>query len=209
MCMTGSQEMGPSHRNGKLRDLPSLDTPKVVTGCGALRSTSRGPCSLPIFKQLSTITTVVSFAFLSVCAGWAISSTRIVSHAADLLSSLGIMPLGWSANGVQPWDAKLCEMRKAAGKFKARTYKPPFWARNAHMHTIVSSGDFERRVLGDRKPLAYWRERWSTPDGDFVDIDWLPAEENKDMDLEDAVDGSDEADDFSGADIMGIVQEVS
>lgn len=27
------------------------------------------------------------------------------------------------------------------------------------------------------QPLGYWRERWPTSDGDFVDIDWLPAEE--------------------------------
>ena len=41
-------------------------------------------------------------------------------------------------------------MRDAVGSFEARAYAPPVWARNAHLHTIVASGDMEKKLLGDR-----------------------------------------------------------
>ena len=49
-----------------------------------------------------------------------------------------------------PWDADLSEMREAVETFEARDYMPPVWARNAHLHTIVASGDMEKKILGDR-----------------------------------------------------------
>ena len=51
---------------------------------------------------------------------------------------------------VPPWDADLSEMREVVETFEARDYKPPVWARNAHLHTIVASGDMEKKLLGDR-----------------------------------------------------------
>lgn len=51
---------------------------------------------------------------------------------------------------VPPWDADLSEMREVVETFEARDYKPPVWARNAHLHTIVASGDMEKKILGDR-----------------------------------------------------------
>lgn len=44
---------------------------------------------------------------------------------------------------------------------------PPFWQINGHLQTIVP-GKF-RQVSG----VAYERERIATPDGDFLDLDWL------------------------------------
>lgn len=41
-------------------------------------------------------------------------------------------------------------MRDAVQAFEARAYTPPVWARNAHLHTIVASGDMELKLLGDR-----------------------------------------------------------
>ncbi len=41
-------------------------------------------------------------------------------------------------------------MRHAVETFEARDYTPPVWARNAHLHTIVASGDMEKKFLGDR-----------------------------------------------------------
>ena len=45
-------------------------------------------------------------------------------------------------------------------------FSPPWWGRNGHVQTIW--GPLFR---ADRLPLR--RERLSTPDGDFVDLDWL------------------------------------
>jgi predicted alpha/beta-fold hydrolase len=45
-------------------------------------------------------------------------------------------------------------------------FRPPWWGRNGHVQTIW--GPLFRN---NRLPLR--RERLSTPDGDFVDLDWL------------------------------------
>jgi uncharacterized protein len=46
------------------------------------------------------------------------------------------------------------------------TYRPPWWCANGHLQTVW--GPLLRRR---RRPLR--RERVETPDGDFVDLDWL------------------------------------
>lgn len=53
------------------------------------------------------------------------------------------------------WDADLSDMRDAVQSFEARAYTPPVWARNAHLHTIVASGDMEKKLLGDRTVCLY------------------------------------------------------
>jgi predicted alpha/beta-fold hydrolase len=50
-------------------------------------------------------------------------------------------------------------------------YRPPRWLRSGHLQTVLPS--LFRRVEG----VAYRRERIETPDGDFLDLDWAPAEE--------------------------------
>jgi hypothetical protein len=45
-------------------------------------------------------------------------------------------------------------------------FRPPWWCRNRHLQTIWGP-------LFRRRRLALRRERVSTPDGDFVDLDWL------------------------------------
>lgn len=54
------------------------------------------------------------------------------------------------------WDADLSEMRDVVQTFEARAYAPPVWARNAHLHTIVASGDMEKKLLGDRTVCSDW-----------------------------------------------------
>ncbi len=46
------------------------------------------------------------------------------------------------------------------------SYRPPFIFRNRHINTIYAA--LCRSVNG----VQYRRERWDTPDGDFLDIDW-------------------------------------
>ena len=49
------------------------------------------------------------------------------------------------------------------------SYVSPVWLRNGHLQTIWP-------VLFRNPPLpALWRERLETPDGDFIDIDHIPA----------------------------------
>jgi predicted alpha/beta-fold hydrolase len=46
------------------------------------------------------------------------------------------------------------------------TFRPPWWGRNGHVQTIWGP-------LFRTDQLTLRRERLSTPDGDFVDLDWL------------------------------------
>jgi predicted alpha/beta-fold hydrolase len=48
------------------------------------------------------------------------------------------------------------------------TYRAPTWLPGGHLQTIYP-------YLLPRAPVAYRRERLATPDGDFVDVDWLDA----------------------------------
>lgn len=47
-------------------------------------------------------------------------------------------------------------------------YRAPWWLPGGHLQTIVP-------VLVRRPRVAWTRERWDTPDGDFVDVDWAGA----------------------------------
>jgi predicted alpha/beta-fold hydrolase len=48
-------------------------------------------------------------------------------------------------------------------------YEPPSWLRGQHLQTILPS-----TVLGARA-RPYRRERWDTPDDDFIDLDWVDS----------------------------------
>ncbi|WP_249115806.1 hydrolase [Azoarcus sp. L1K30] len=48
------------------------------------------------------------------------------------------------------------------------TYRAPWWLRGAHLQTILP-------VACKGALPSYRRERWDTPDGDFIDLDWLPG----------------------------------
>lgn len=49
-------------------------------------------------------------------------------------------------------------------------YRAPWWLPGGHSQTIYAA------LLARRRRLRYRRERWSTPDGDFVDIDRIEGE---------------------------------
>jgi predicted alpha/beta-fold hydrolase len=48
-----------------------------------------------------------------------------------------------------------------------RPYRAPWWLPGGHLQTIYPYFALKRRAP------AYRRERWETPDGDFIDLDWL------------------------------------
>ena len=49
-------------------------------------------------------------------------------------------------------------------------YAAPWWLPGGNLQTIWPALS-ARRGFGAR--AAYRRERWTTPDGDFLDVDWL------------------------------------
>ncbi len=48
------------------------------------------------------------------------------------------------------------------------SYRPPWWLPGGHAQTVYSA-----LVARPRRRVRMTRERWDTPDGDFVDVDWL------------------------------------
>lgn len=48
-------------------------------------------------------------------------------------------------------------------------YSAPWWLPGGHLQTLYAA------LCVPRPRVAYRRERWDTPDGDFVDVDWLAA----------------------------------
>lgn len=64
-----------------------------------------------------------------------------------------------------------CCIETAALKFfPVKSYQPPLWLPGGNLQTIWPSL-YARRVTGRR--VDYRRERWDTPDGDFIDVDFL------------------------------------
>ncbi|MDB5732215.1 MAG: alpha/beta hydrolase fold protein, partial [Variovorax sp.] len=51
-------------------------------------------------------------------------------------------------------------------------YRAPCWLPGGHLQTIWAAL-YARRGLGG--PPCYRRERWATPDGDFIDVDFAGA----------------------------------
>lgn len=48
-------------------------------------------------------------------------------------------------------------------------YRPPWWLPGGHLQTIYAYARAANHII------HYRRERWETPDGDFIDLDWLDA----------------------------------
>lgn len=62
-------------------------------------------------------------------------------------------------------------MSALSGQSSTSAYRAPWWLPGGHLQTI-----YPATLLG-RPEVARRRERWDTPDGDFIDLDWsLPAQ---------------------------------
>ena len=59
----------------------------------------------------------------------------------------------------------------------ASTYCSPWWLPGGHLQTVYA------RPLGRNYAVAYRRERWQTPDGDFIDLDWLDDKPKGDLNI--------------------------
>jgi predicted alpha/beta-fold hydrolase len=66
-------------------------------------------------------------------------------------------------SGTAPASASASPARTVDGH---RAFHPPWWGTNGHVQTILGP-------LFRSDPLTLRRERLPTPDGDFVDLDWL------------------------------------
>lgn len=55
----------------------------------------------------------------------------------------------------------------------APAFRAPWWLANPHLQTIYGS------VFATRPTIRFRRERWETPDGDFVDTDHVDAEPDR------------------------------
>ncbi len=53
-----------------------------------------------------------------------------------------------------------------------RPYRAPWWLPGGHLQTLYPY------FLLRRSPPPYRRERWETPDGDFIDLDWMDNRDN-------------------------------
>ena len=54
------------------------------------------------------------------------------------------------------------------------SYRAPFWLPGGHAQTIHAA------TWARRPQVSYWRDRWETPDFDFIELDWV---EDPDQDL--------------------------
>ena len=52
-------------------------------------------------------------------------------------------------------------------------YRAPWWLPGGHLQTIYA------RTLAKNYRVAFRRERWETPDQDFIDLDWLGQEADR------------------------------
>lgn len=60
-------------------------------------------------------------------------------------------------------------MKPGAGSDRGSSYTAPWWLPGGHLQTIAAA------LLP--APRIFWkRERWETPDGDFIDLDWAGTE---------------------------------
>jgi hypothetical protein len=67
------------------------------------------------------------------------------------------------------WEARTAAVTQG---FES-AYHAPWWLPGGHLQTIYA------RRLARSYSVPYRRERWETPDGDFIDLDWLDAAPDK------------------------------
>lgn len=59
-------------------------------------------------------------------------------------------------------------VKRGPSAWRPRPFEPPGWASGPHAQTLLA------RALRPEPDISYRRERFDTPDGDFLDVDWGP-----------------------------------
>ena len=62
-----------------------------------------------------------------------------------------------------------CALAASDESVRPAPFRPAWWCRGANQQTILSV------PLRPVRRIRVERRRWDTPDGDFVDVDWLPG----------------------------------
>src|SRR5476649_78778 len=52
------------------------------------------------------------------------------------------------------------------------SYRAPAWLPGGHLQTLYAS------LIAPRPRVAFYRQRWDTPDGDFIDLDWTQIQDS-------------------------------
>jgi len=73
----------------------------------------------------------------------------------------------WETTHHQSAFAGAARATAAVGATVELLYRAPLWLPNRHVQTIVPA------LFARRPAIAFRRERWDTPDGDFIDLDWV------------------------------------
>lgn len=78
------------------------------------------------------------------------------------------VPLGkWATTHDKSASSGAARTASAAEATVDLLYRAPLWLPNRHVQTIVPS------LFARRPVVTFQRERWDTPDGDFIDLDWV------------------------------------
>lgn len=64
-------------------------------------------------------------------------------------------------------DTALEAPAESAPPEPSSVFHAPRWLRSGHAQTIYAA------TWAPRAKVSYWRERWDTPDFDFIDLDWV------------------------------------
>ena len=64
---------------------------------------------------------------------------------------------------------KIESTEQKAGLLVNSTYAPPWWLPGGDLQTVYA------RMLAGQYEIHYRRERWETPDGDFIDLDFVAS----------------------------------
>jgi hypothetical protein len=105
----------------------------------------------------------------------ALLAFALLSHACSIaafISQVRMSAYVAQSKPVKTW--KLIDAAAAAQSFQPAPFNAVWWGRNSHAHTIIGSGEVSKRIFRKEGPkVVFRRERFDTPDADFIHVDFL------------------------------------